>query len=141
MDSLRQKSTSWYKRTIHGLWSSGLVRGSCFVAAGLLYLKVWLPATRLGIPCVFHGVTGLYCPGCGLTRALQACLQGDIEQAFRYNVLVPCLLPVYGAYLLAVRTGHRRTGRVLMAAMLVMTVAYGVLRNVPAFSRLAPTAG
>ncbi|WP_135557682.1 DUF2752 domain-containing protein [Paenibacillus cymbidii] len=138
MDLLKRKSTNWYKRTARAPWSSGLVRGSCFAVAGLLYLKVWLPATRLAVPCVFHGVTGFYCPGCGLTRALQAYLQLDAWQAFRFNLLVPLLLPLYAAYALAVRAKRKRTGHALMAAMLAMTIAFGVLRNFPSFAWLAP---
>ncbi|MBQ2106068.1 MAG: DUF2752 domain-containing protein, partial [Lachnospiraceae bacterium] len=29
------------------------------------------------MPCVVQELTGLYCPGCGGTRALKALLKGD----------------------------------------------------------------
>ena len=28
-------------------------------------------------PCLFYRVSGLYCPGCGGTRAIRALLEGD----------------------------------------------------------------
>ena len=41
-----------------------------------------------GIPCVFHLVTGAYCPGCGGTRAVKAFLRGDFADSFRYHPLI-----------------------------------------------------
>ncbi len=49
---------------------------------------------RLVLPCIFHSVTGLYCPGCGGTRALRLLLHGDILQSLYYHPLV-----LYGAVL------------------------------------------
>ena len=49
---------------------------------------------RLALPCIFHSVTGLYCPGCGGTRALRLLLHGDILQSLYYHPLV-----LYGAVL------------------------------------------
>lgn len=107
-------------------------------AGGLLYLKVWLPHTHLGIPCPFYTVTGLYCPGCGITRALLALLELDPARAFRFNALAFVLLPLYAVYWTARRKGMKRTGGVVMGLMLVLTLAFGVLRNLDAFHWLAP---
>ena len=43
---------------------------------------------KLGIPCVFHLLTGAYCPGCGGTRAAKALLTGHILTSLRYNPMV-----------------------------------------------------
>lgn len=40
------------------------------------------------MPCLFHAMTGFYCPGCGGTRAVAALLQGDLISSFRYHPLV-----------------------------------------------------
>ena len=40
------------------------------------------------IPCVFHELTGLYCPGCGGTRAVKALLAGHPILSFQYHPLV-----------------------------------------------------
>ena len=37
------------------------------------------------LPCVFKGVTGMPCPGCGMTRACSAILQGEFSTAWRYH--------------------------------------------------------
>lgn len=40
------------------------------------------------MPCMFHAVTGLYCPGCGGTRAVKYLLQGQIRTSIQYHPLV-----------------------------------------------------
>ena len=39
-------------------------------------------------PCLFHTLTGAYCPGCGGTRALIALLSGKLLLSFCYHPLV-----------------------------------------------------
>lgn len=79
------------------------------VLAGIYYIAV--SVMDRGIPCVFRLVTGLECPGCGMTRALRAAAQGDLAGAFRYNVLSVTLLPVFGLYLAGRTVRYVRTGR------------------------------
>lgn len=45
--------------------------------------------TRQGFPCLFQLITGLYCPGCGGTRAVRALLAGNLGLSFQYHPLVP----------------------------------------------------
>lgn len=65
------------------------------VLLGFLYL--WFAKERLPENvtfCVFQRVLGLYCPGCGGTRAFRALLHGDIFSALYYHPGA-----VYGALL------------------------------------------
>lgn len=68
---------------------------------------IW-PAT---MPCVFRLLTGLYCPGCGGTRAVLALLTGRPLVSFLYHplVLYCVVLAVWFAvsYLLYRRTGKQ----------------------------------
>lgn len=48
---------------------------------------------NIGIPCMINKVFGVYCSGCGLTRACIAMLNFDFYQAFRYNALSLILIP------------------------------------------------
>lgn len=40
------------------------------------------------MPCMFHALTGLYCPGCGGTRAVKYLLNGQIRTSIQYHPLV-----------------------------------------------------
>ncbi|MWV46306.1 DUF2752 domain-containing protein [Paenibacillus sp. HJL G12] len=115
------------------------MRGAALAAAGLLYLKVWLPVTHIHVPCIFHELTGLYCPGCGITRVVLSLLSLDVVQAFRYNPLVFTLIPLYTMYGIAHKRKRKRIGNAIMAVMLILTLAFGLLRNLPTFHYLAPT--
>lgn len=105
---------------------------------GLLYLKVWLPLTDIGIPCVFHELTGAYCPGCGITRSLASILQGDVYQAFRFNALVFIIAPLYLLYMYTYKRQYIKFSKSLMSVILIITILFGILRNFPMFSLWTP---
>lgn len=94
-----------------------------------------------GIPCLFYKLTGLYCPGCGITRSVVSLLQLDIYQAFRYNMLFIILLPFILAYVIykIIFKGDRKIPNLVWYIMLVLTIFFGIFRNIPYFSFLAPT--
>lgn len=50
-------------------------------------------AYALSIPiCAFHYLTGIPCPGCGMTRACVSLLKGDVLKAFSFNPLAVVLV-------------------------------------------------
>lgn len=57
------------------------------VLLGYLYEKVWIRIWRF--PCLMDSLLGLYCPGCGGTRAVRALLKGELLQALWMHPLVP----------------------------------------------------
>ena len=60
-------------------------------------------------PCLFHLMTGWYCPGCGGTRALAELLKLHIVKSFLYNPMV-LYFTVCAALLAAGRLLPRMTG-------------------------------
>lgn len=52
------------------------------------------------VPCFFSTFLGIYCPGCGGTRALIALLHGHILQALWYHPFIPYFAVVYVGFLL-----------------------------------------
>jgi hypothetical protein len=64
-------------------WATGLGLVALFLALGFLR-----PALAEGPDfCLFHRVTGIACPGCGLTRAAAAFARGDIAASLRWHPL------------------------------------------------------
>jgi hypothetical protein len=88
--------------------------------------------------CPFHQMTGLWCPGCGTTRALHQLLHGNLAAAFRFNLLSMTLMPVAGYLVVRGDASALKPGWIWL--LLVVIVAFGVLRNIPAypFTLLAP---
>ncbi len=46
----------------------------------------------VGLPCIFHKLTGLFCPGCGATRAVWSLTRGDLGGAVHQNGWLICLV-------------------------------------------------
>jgi hypothetical protein len=123
----------------------------CAAAIGLAVVAANDPASPGSRfpPCAFRQMTGLWCPGCGLTRGLHQLLRGDVLAALGQNVFTPFAI-VAGMWLWItwVRVAWDRPALTLPASVtrpLVwvappLVVLYGVLRNVPVapFRSLAP---
>ena len=64
-------------------WATGLG-----LVALLLALSFWDPASAAGPDlCLFHRLTGLACPACGLTRAAAAFAHGELGESLRWHPL------------------------------------------------------
>ena len=66
--------------------------------------------TWFKMPCLFQQMTGLYCPGCGGTRALMALAQGRVGAALWYHTPVVITLALAAIYLFS-QTAWRLRGK------------------------------
>ena len=91
-------------------------------------------------PCVFRKATGIYCPGCGSTRALRALFKGDFFAALRYNPFSVAALFALPAFLVLRRPQFRVVYYRLGIVVCAVVLAFTVLRNLPlpAFDFLRP---
>ena len=60
---------------------------------------LWHPVDDGGfVICIVRRMTGLPCPGCGLTRSFCAIAKGHVERGFAFHWLGPALFVVAGVY-------------------------------------------
>ena len=95
------------------------------VLCGIAFLYgVWM---RAGITCPIKFLTGVSCPGCGMTRAVLSALRGDFKAAFYFHPLFP--LPFLGGliYLFCDLT-EEKTVNVLLAIGAALLVGVYIAR-------------
>jgi hypothetical protein len=105
--------------------------------AVILFLFYYYPS------CIFYRLTGLFCPGCGLRRAISALLYGNWREAAGYNFLLIAVVAERLVYLvLAGFRGSRLQlpGTWYYRLLFISALCFGILRNIPVepFNWLAP---
>ena len=119
------------------------------VATVAVLLQVGL--TLLGLPaleCPVPRLTGSHCPGCGLTRSVEALLRGDFEASMRFHAFGPVallgFLLVAAAAFAPREVGRRLTQTVrrielvtgLTGVVLLAMIAYWLFRLVAGHGRV-----
>lgn len=91
-----------------------------------------------GIPCAFKAITGLSCPGCGISRMFIHMLKLEWKEAFMSNQAVFVLLPLFVIYfirrsIIYVKSGtyhENAVTKTAIAAILVTLLVFGAVRNI-----------
>ena len=110
------------------------------IATGAFVVGYFNPVIAGFFPtCPFHAITGLNCPGCGMTRGFNALLHGDILGAIQFNALLPFFAFLFSyfalsLFLVAVR-GNGLSWKIftpkVVTVFLIFTVVFAVVRNLP----------
>ena len=119
-----------------------------FLLFCLLFSVLYLILARtfnIYLLCPFHEITGLYCPGCGVTRMIYSFYELNFYQAFRYNPLLFIFSPFIIFLLINViyskikkeKSIYEKIPHFVWTIFLVVLIMYWVLRNI--FPFLAPT--
>lgn len=106
------------------------------IVAGILYYFL-NKYTDFAIPCVFHLVTGLQCPGCGITRMLFSLLRLDFANAFYYNPAIMISLPLLIVLATAILIEYIKNGKMLNKKwsnicfyfLIAYFIIFAILRN------------
>ncbi len=115
-----------------------LLQAGLILVIGLAY-AVFVGLTGLSIPCPVRALTGLLCPGCGVTRLCMALLRLDFAAAWDANPVLLLLLPVLAALLARQAARYVKSGRsalsrgesALVWGMAAVLLLWGVARNLP----------
>lgn len=92
-----------------------------FVLAGWVFLLY-----KLGIPCLVQKLTGIPCPGCGMTRAALCLLRFDISGALYYHPLVFSLAALCALFLLRQRFSEKTVITAALATAALFIAVYFV---------------
>ena len=112
---------------------------------GLLFYFLYHCGIR--IPCLFYEITGYYCPGCGMSRAIYALMHFHWQQAFFLNPLGLILFPFLLCYIQyqLICWGFdkqdqitKRIPKGLLYGIIIIAIVYGVMRNMSDFAWMAP---
>ncbi len=104
-------------------------------AIGLGYALLVM-ATGFSIPCFYRSVSGMLCPGCGVSRMFLAMLRLDFAEAFRQNAAIFLLLfPWNGAALLGILGKpalfqRSKTWYWMLGVTIGILLLFGILRNI-----------
>jgi hypothetical protein len=124
--------------------------GGLFLTVGLLlFIALYRPYSMEGemgikiIICPFRNLTGLPCPGCGLTRGVYHLAHGEIAKALSFHILSPLfyvvvILEMVNSIAGIVRRGRplflwndlfdRRLMRYLAYGLILVAVTYNIYR-------------
>ena len=94
--------------------------------------------TGLAIPCPIYTITGLKCPGCGVTRMCMALMQLDFDRAFSchpvlFLLLIPLGIVCMGYAVTYVKDGSIKLKlwqNVILYISIVLLTGYGLVRNI-----------
>lgn len=127
----------WLRHTIEK-GSPVIVAGA--IACGCAYVGLSDPEHKQIMPiCGFYAVTGYYCPGCGMTRAVHNLLRFNLVKAIQFNLLIVAAIPVlvylYTMWVLYAYAGKRfprfKVSRKWAVVICIGVLVFVVGRNFP----------
>lgn len=115
-----------------------LLKAGCLIFLCGLFYAVLIRLTGLSLPCPFYLITGLRCPGCGITAMAMALLSGDIGGAFMANEGLFLLSPLIALilirelwhYVLYGSPSSSRFDKSLTLITILLLILWGIYRNI-----------
>ena len=98
-----QKSDNFHLRELQTeevFYLFGLVALPLFLLAAY-FVTDWVVPRLRGAGCIFWERMGIYCPGCGGTRALTALIHGHFLLSLWYHPLIGYCAVIYGIFMLS----------------------------------------
>lgn len=123
-----------------------LFTASVIVVLGIVYYFV-VVYTPFSIPCMFRKITGLACPGCGITALCVKLIRLDVISAVKENVGVTAVAVSFAVWYV-VKTIFRPKcmeknstfEKAFLIGCIVFLIAFGIVRNLKGMEFLLPSA-
>lgn len=99
---------------------------------------IFYSITNIGLKCPLFEVTGLLCPGCGLSRMCISLLHFDLAGALYYNAAALLSLPFLTIVCISYYYEYIRYGskvlkkwqKILLFICIAALIAFGIFRNI-----------
>lgn len=107
------------------------------LAVGIAYY-IFYSLTGIGLKCPLFELTGLLCPGCGMSRMFVSIFTFDFSSAFYYNAALLILLPFFIGVTISYYYGYIKYGNTkvtksqgaILIVCIILLLIFGVLRNI-----------
>lgn len=104
----------------------------------LLIYCYFVNKTGIGIPCLFHTIFKIKCPGCGITRMYINILNLEFKQAFLANPIIFCtqpfiyyeLIKMLYCYIHEKKVNISKIENICLYILIVALIIFGILRNI-----------
>ena len=108
------------------------------IAGIFMIYALFVHFTGLGIPCIFRLITGLNCPGCGISRFCLDIMELHFSSAIAHNYAAPFIFFYIIWVLSDTAVRYVRTGIISLNpkpawinyAFLILIVIWGIIRNI-----------
>lgn len=101
----------------------------------LIYVFLYLNFPTLTFRCAFHYITGLNCPGCGISRMLVSFVHLEFKKGINYNLFLGYTLPIllmgfiYYSYSYVTKK-KIKTLEITFLIYLILLIIWGFIRNI-----------
>lgn len=123
----------------------GVTVAAVIIILGSVYF-ILLQLTPFRLICPFQRLTGLACPGCGITTMINRLFHLEFKEAVSENYAISVLFPVF-AVIYSVKAifkpkclqNNGRLFNVTTWTAVVLLLIFGVVRNLDGFEFLLPS--
>lgn len=104
-------------------------------AVAIVYYLLCVNFPEFMLKCIFHELTGLKCPGCGITRMIVSFMKFDFIKGLKYNYFLGFTLPVivfvvvYCCYLYVNDKKSSNLFTVFCWVYVILLIIWAVVRN------------
>lgn len=94
--------------------------------------------------CPIHKATGLYCPGCGITRSCTSLMHFQVYKSFRYHpgfFIGSLTWIIISIFAFIGKPKCFRNSKVLLPILYItlgLYIIFSIIRNIPGFEFLTP---
>ena len=102
----------------------------------LLSYYFFVKFTSIRIPCMFHIITKLDCPGCGITRMLTQFLSFNFKAGIKFNYFLAFTMPIiifiilYMCYAYLLNKKYSKWFNIISTTYCISLIVWGIVRNI-----------